>query len=294
VQRGAGRAPPPAVLSAAAAVLFVVTVVAQRALAVDEVPALTVVGLRYAIASGLLLVFLSLRGRPLLPAPGERVRAVLLGGAGYALQAVLFYLALRQGSAGTVAMLFYVYPAIVMVLEVLTGRVRPGPVFVLGVLLACAGAGVVVAAGSGVYVSPAGAALAVASGACIAAYLVINARLLPRTPATVSAAWVSLGTATSTLVISSLGGAPRVEAGHWPWLVVAGVTTGVATACMYAALASAPASRVAVVLALQTLVALFLGAWLLGEAVSAAQIAGGAAILAAAAVSTRARERGAA
>ncbi len=48
-----------------------------------------------------------------------------LGAGGYALQAVLFYLALRHGSAGTVAMLFYVYPAIVVLIEVVIGRVRP-------------------------------------------------------------------------------------------------------------------------------------------------------------------------
>lgn len=284
----------PVLLSVVAAVLFGVTVVAQRALAVDGLPALTVVGLRYAVASLLLLAFASVRGYPLLPVPGERLRALLLGGAGYALQAVLFYLALGEGSAGTVAMLFYVYPAIVMVLEALSGRVRPSPVVVLGVLLACSGAGVVVAAGREVQVSTAGAALALASGACIAGYLVVNARLLPRTAATVSAAWVSLGTATSTLSLSAVRGVSSIDGEQWRWLLVAGVTTGVATACMYAALARAPASQVAVVLALQTLVALWLGAWLLGEPVVAAQVVGGAAILAAAWVSARARERGAA
>jgi drug/metabolite transporter, DME family len=164
-------------------------------------------------------------------------------------------------------------------------------VFMLGVLLACTGAGVVVAAGRDVHISPAGAALALASGVCIAVYLVVNARLLPLSGATVAAAWVSLGTAISTLSLSSLGGVSSIEVGQWRWLVVAGLTTGVATGSMYAALARAPASQVAVVLALQTLVALGLGVWLLGESIVAAQFLAAAAILTAAGLSSRARER---
>jgi drug/metabolite transporter (DMT)-like permease len=46
-----------------------------------------------------------------------------------------------------------------------------------------------------------------------------------------------------------------------------------------------------VVLALQTLVAAGLGAWLLDEAVGAAHLLGGVAIIGAAALSSRARQR---
>ena len=62
--------------------------------------------------------------------------------------------------------------------------------------------------------------------------------------------WVWIGTAVSTLSLAALGGLAALDAGQWFWLVVAGVTTGVATARTYAALARADASRVAVVLAL--------------------------------------------
>ena len=143
-------------------------------------------------------------------------------------------------------------------------------------------------------ISPAGAGFALASAVCIAVYLAVNARLLPRTPAAVSAAWVSIGTAVSTLSLAVLGGLPALDAGQWSWLVVAGVTTGAATACMYAALARVDASRVTVVLALQTVVALALGAWLLGEPVGAAHVLGGSAILVAVGISTLAVGRRAA
>ena len=160
--------PSAGILAAIAALLFGTTVFAQRALAMDGIPTLSVVGLRYATAALLLLSFLASRGLPLQPERGERLRAAGLGAVGYALQAVLFYQALRNGSAGTVAMLFYVYPAIVLVIEVLTGRLRPGLVFLLSVLLATSGAAMVVGSGRSVEVTPAGAVLALASAACIA------------------------------------------------------------------------------------------------------------------------------
>ena len=144
------------VLAAVAALLFGMTVVAQRALALDGVPALSVVGLRYAIGALLLLIFLAGRRQPLVPEAGERLRAIFLGAGGYAVQAVLCYPALRHGSAGSVAMLFYVYPAIVVLIEVVISRVRPGPLLLLSVLLACAGAAGVVTAGRAVQVTPSG------------------------------------------------------------------------------------------------------------------------------------------
>jgi drug/metabolite transporter (DMT)-like permease len=266
-------------------------VVAQRAVARGGLPALTAVGLRYAIAAALLLVVLAARGRPVLPAPGERLRAFALGAVGYAVQAVLFYSALRYGAAGTVALLFYVYPAIVLCLEAVTGRLRAGPGLAVAVVLACAGAGVVVSAGEAAYVTRTGAALALASALCIAVYLVVNSRLLPRSGAAAAAAWVSLGTAASTLTLSVGGGLPSVTAAEWGWLAVAGATTGVATALMYAALARVAASRVAVLLALQTLVVLGLAHLLLGEPVGTVQLAGCAAVIGAAALSARSRER---
>ena len=82
----------------------------------------------------------------------------------------------------------------------------------------------------------------------------------PTSRARRSAHLVWIGTAVSTLSLAALGGLAALDAGQWFWLVVAGVTTGVATACTYAALARADASRVAVVLALRTGIALALGA----------------------------------
>ncbi len=139
-----------------------------------------------------------------------------------------------------------------------------------------------------------GAALVLASSVCIAVYLTVNAGLLPRMPPAVSAAWVSMGTALSTLVVAGEQGIPPLDARQWLWLGVAGGTTGAATACMYAALARASASKVAVLLALQTLVALALGAWLLGEPVGAVHLVRVVAILSAVALAGRARERPAA
>jgi drug/metabolite transporter (DMT)-like permease len=89
-------------------------------------------------------------------------------------------------------------------------------------------------------------------------------------------------------------GIPPLDARQWSGWASPVARPVRATACMYAAMARASASRVAVLLALQTLVALALGAWLLDEAVGAVHLLGVVAILSAVALAGRAHERPAA
>ena len=100
-----------------AALSFGVVVVVQRSLAKEELPVSTVVGGRYLIASVLLFGALGASRRSLMPVPGERLRALLLGLVGYVVHSSLFYLALGHGTAAAVAMLFYLYPAVIAVIE---------------------------------------------------------------------------------------------------------------------------------------------------------------------------------
>ena len=73
-----------------------------------------------------------------MPEPGERLRAAMLGMVGYVVHSTLVYLALAHGTAAAVAMVFYLYPAVVAVLELVL-RLRPPrlPVFLAPVLSGC-------------------------------------------------------------------------------------------------------------------------------------------------------------
>ena len=113
------------VLAASAACSYGITVVIGRELAKAHLPTADALGLRFGIAGILLVALLAGRRRPLLPAPGERVRVILFGAVGYAVESAFFYAGLARGTAAAVTLLFYSYPAVVTVADLVITRRRP-------------------------------------------------------------------------------------------------------------------------------------------------------------------------
>lgn len=271
-----------------AVVLFGATVVLQGALHRRGVPALAAVGLRYLIAAALCAAFLAVTRAVVLPVREERGRAFVLGALVYAVQAILFYVALGHGTAGAVSMLFYTYP--VMVLGIMLARTRRPPTTrqSTAALLSFTGAALLVAAGSAVVLDGTGAVLALASSACAAGFLVANNELLPRSTSLSATVMVSTGVAASTLLVAPVaGGFTGFDATSWVLLLAAGAATGVGTAAMYTALAALGAPRTSSILAGQTGVAVLGSWWLLDDPVVAGQLVGGAFIVAAVVLSAR-------
>src|SRR5438067_10600417 len=83
----------------------------------------TVLLLRFAIAAGVMLLVMLARR---IPFPSGRVLLglILMGGLGYVGQSLAYFTALTMVSAGLVALLLYLYPAIVTVLSVLFFKER--------------------------------------------------------------------------------------------------------------------------------------------------------------------------
>ena len=219
--------------------------------------------------------------RGLLPARGERLRPLLLGAVGYALESALFYSALQRGTAAAVALLFYAYPAIVTVLELVTGVVVVSGRLLGALALSVAGTALIVVSGGDVAISTAGILLALGSAVSFALYLLASRRAVTDTDPMVNGAWVALGASLSLTVQGLATGGLRNPGDDW-WLMVAnGVATAAAFSLLFAALRSLGASRTAVVMTLEALSAVVLAALLLGETIGGAQLVGGAAILAA-------------
>jgi len=267
-----------------AATSFGANVVTQRSLARAQLPVTTALGVRFGIASVLLFAVLALRREPLRPVAGERMRAALLGIVGYATEAGVFYLALGEGSAGAVALLFYAYPSLVVLIEValrdrgLTVRLAVS----LG--LASTGAVLVVVAGGEISISATGVALALASACCFSVYLVASNRLIRRSPALPIGAWVAGGASVALLVVGAATAGIAVPRDTVGRLLLSGLTTAVAFALLYAALPLLGAGPTAVVMTMEAFVAVTLGALLLGEPIAATQLIGGVGIVAGAAL----------
>jgi drug/metabolite transporter (DMT)-like permease len=219
--------------------------------------------------------------RSLRPEPGERLRPLLLGAIGYALESALFYSALQRGTAAAVALLFYVYPAIVTVLELVRREVAFSLRLLAALALSIGGVAVIVLTGGRVAISAAGVAFALGSAMCFAVYLLVSRRAVTRTDPMVNAAWVAFGASLSLTVHGVLTGTLRAPGDDWWLLLVNGVATASAFSLLFAALGRLGASRTAVVMTLEALSGVVLAALLLGETIGLVQLLGGMAILAA-------------
>ena len=272
-----------------AALAYGSVIVIQRSLAKEDLPVTTVVGGRYAMAAVILLGVLAATGRPLAPEPGERLRAALLGLVGYVVHSTLVYLALAHGTAAAVAMVFYLYPAVVAVLEIGLRLRPPRLLALLAPVLSGIGVTVVVASGERVSISRTGVVLGLAAAGAVSVYLITSSHLIRRSNPMVTAAWVaggvgvSMGTGGVALAGFSLPGAAVGR------LLLAGAATAAATTCVYAALRRLGAGPTAVFMALQSLVALVLAAVTLGEPMTPAQVFGGVALVAGATLAATAR-----
>ena len=271
-------------LGASAALSYGVTVVIGRELAKAHLPTADALGLRFGIAGVLLVGLLLLGRRPVLAEPGERVRVFLFGAVGYAVESACFYSGLARGTAAAVTLLFYSYPAVVTVADLVITRRKPAPQVVLALVLAAGGAGVIAAGSGNVDITGAGIAFSLAAAASFAVYLIAGDRLLHRTDSMRIAAGTAVGASASLLTFAAVNGQVHVPTDRWWQLLIYGAATAAAFAFMFAALRRLGSQRTSVLLTLEAVFAIVLAAIFLDEGLGAAQALGGAAVLAAAVI----------
>lgn len=276
-------------LAAAAAFSYAVTVVLNRSMAADGLPASAVLSVRFTVTSAALLAALAVQRRALLPAPGERLRVLVIGVFGYGIESAFFFAALERGTTAAVPLLFYTYPAVVTLLEWALGRTAVDRRRGLALVLSSVGTVLVIAAAGGVSISGVGIALALLASASFSVYLLVSDTLVTRTDALTTGAWVGVGAAAFMVVRGAASGGVVPEGGHWAELLGNGVATAFAFGLMFSALRRIGAGSTAVVMTLEAFFAIVLAAVFLGEGLRPLQGVGGAAILAATVMIGRAR-----
>jgi drug/metabolite transporter (DMT)-like permease len=247
--------------------------------------------LRFALAAAMLALALAVLRLPLRPARGEGWRLAVLGVAGYAVEAGLFFSALRHGTAAAVTLLFFVYPVFVSVIAFVTGKGLPTRM--LGAALGCAmvGAALVVLTGHGVQVAWVGVGFALGSALTFALYLVGADAVLKSTNSLAGAMWVSGSAAVGLAAYAAASGAAQWPSGWHQWGPVVGTAAFTAGAffCLFAGLRRLGAVRTSIVAATEPLAASALAAIFLGQRIGAGVAVGGAFILAGAVIASMAR-----
>jgi drug/metabolite transporter (DMT)-like permease len=272
----------------------VVVVLAKVAERPGGLPVPSLLAIRFGIAAVVLTAILLALGRTLAAAPGEGWRLAGLGVAGYALEAGLFFAALRHGTAAAVTLLFFTYPVIVALIALLLGRGLPGWLLGGALTATVAGAALVVVSSGGIDIRGLGVVFALGSAFTYSLYLMGADAVLKKTNSLVGAIWVSASAAAGLAIYAAITGAATWPTGWhqwWPVLGMAACTAG-AFVSLFAGLRRLGAVRTSILSATEPLTAAILAAIFLGESIRLGTIGGGALILAGAVAASLARQRG--
>lgn len=278
-------------LIAAASLQFGIVVVVGTQLLRGGLGVPAMLAIRFAIAALVVGAVVAARREPLLPARGERMRLAVLGLAGYAVEATLFFAGIRYGTATAVTLLFFTYPVLVAIASMALGQGTPGRLVVGALAAAVGGAAIVVAGGGAIAIRPAGIAFALGSALMFTGYLIGVDRVMKRTrplPASAwVAAWASLGLFAS---LTFLPGRAWPAAGvEWIRVAIMGAGTGGAFVCLMAGLRMLGPVRTSIIAALEPLSSTVLATLVLGEPLGRWTVAGGVLILGGAVVASLAR-----
>ncbi len=213
---------------------------------------------------------------------------VALGAVGYVGQSLAFFSALTMASASLVAVLLYLYPGLVVLLsrvafgERLTAR--------KGLALVLAVVGTVLTVGPVGGGAALGVVLGVTAALVYSVYIVSSAAITPRAGALPSATVVICSAATvyALLALLTRPDYPSGPAGLASGIGIALVSTVVAIGTFFAGMRRVGATDASTLSSLEPAVTVALAVALLGETVTALQLAGGALVLAAVVVLSRA------
>jgi drug/metabolite transporter (DMT)-like permease len=227
--------------------------------------------------------------------PGRGRAALLLAAVMGVTLNVSMFSAFGMISIALVLMLFYTYPAGVVVVDVVLGHERLSPSRVAALLLSFAGVALVLLGGmdtsSGVVVNPLGIALGLASALSQVVFVAVSRggySSVPAPAATLVILATSLvGASTIAVVVGQGDGltAPLRSLEPWPILLLAGVVAaGVSSLLFLTAIRSIGGTRTGILMLLEPVVGVLLAALWLGEALLPVQIVGGVLVLAGALV----------
>lgn len=244
----------------------------------DGVSLPTLLLLRFAIAGSLLAIW----GRAKTmrwPRGRDLLWLMAMGALGYVGQAYCYFSALKYASAGLVALLLYLYPALVTIASAWFHQRKIGAARAAAVVVALTGTAMTV--GGDLSSQPPGILLGIGAAVIYSLYILAGEGVMPRVGTLPAATVVMLAAA------AVFGGAVSLTGLALPqslpgWLAVLGIalfSTLLAILGFFKGLEKLGAADASTLSTLEPLVTILLAYLVLGEQVRALQLAGGALIL---------------
>jgi len=246
----------------------------------DGVSLSTMLFLRFTIA-GLLLAAWGMAQGMRWPRGRDLLWLLAMGGVGYVTQAYCYFAALQHASAGMVALLLYLYPAMVTLLSALLYRRRIGAGRGWAVAVALAGTALTV--GGDLNSAPLGIVLGIGGALVYSIYILAGEGVMRRVPPLPVATVVMLAAAAVYGGIAFQSGLalPASSSGWLAVMAIAVFSTLLAILGFLKGLEKLGATDASTLSTLEPLITLGLAALVLGEVIGGAQLAGAALILAA-------------
>ena len=245
----------------------------------------TLLLIRFALAGAVLWALVALRRVPLRGLARPLALGVALGGAGYALQAGLFFFSLERIDASLASLLLYAYPAVVTAGAIALGRDRPDRRRWLALAVASLGIVLVLGAG-GSGADPLGIALALGAAVAYATYILGSERLSSALHPLAFAACVTTGAGAAFALFGLIGGSIEigtVSAEGLGWIAaIALVSTVLAITAFFAGLERVGSSRASILSTVEPPITVVLATVAFGETLGWPQILGGLLVLSAA------------
>jgi drug/metabolite transporter (DMT)-like permease len=239
--------------------------------------------IRFGLAAVVLGVFLAFRSQPKITTPGKLLAAALgLGALGYAAQASLYFEALNRMDASLLSLVFYLYPLLVTVTAVALGRDRLTAGKAGALLAASAGVLLVLLGAGGVAIDGIGVLLAFGSAVTYTAYILLSDRVVRRMPPVQLTTMVLAGAAAALAIRAAISGGVDLSFGPdgWLWLgCLVVISTVLPIMAFFAGLRRTGPSAAAILSTFEPVVTTALATLLLGEALTALQLAGGLLVL---------------
>ena len=245
---------------------------------------------RFALAAALLLAIAAARGALRGLPRRAAIVALAMGAVGYATQSGLFFSALERMDASLLALVLYTYPALVCAGAVLLGRERATARRGVALLIASAGAALVLAGAAGGSVDALAVAMGFGAALAYTTYILVGDRVVAGIPLLALAALVCTGAASTFAAVSLARGGPDLSFGAagWGWIgAIALVSTVGAILTFFAGLARVGPSAAAILSVLEPVVTVALAAAAFGESLAPVQLLGGAFVIAAVVVMQR-------
>jgi len=251
---------------------------------------ITVLFLRFVLAAAVMTSIMLARRDP-FPRGWVLFGLFLMGALGYAGVSLAYFMALTMTAAGLVALLLYLYPALVMVMSIIFLKERLDFVKLGALFLALAGTTLTTGVISGA--SALGLLLGIIAAAIYAVYILVGSHIIHQTGSIASSTIILTSTAMTYAGIVAIHGPtfPQTIFGWVAVVAIALVSTVLAFTTFFAGLKRVGPITASMLSTLEPVVTIILAACILGETMSLLQIFGSLLILIAAVTLVRSEAR---